>query len=229
MYFWNSYPFVRLSIILISGILSYDGLSLIWKDSTLLLIPLLILFIFGLVLSKRFGHYKLRHVNGILSLSFFFLIGGELVKLKYHQLPETHYSKLSDRIEGFSGIIVSSANERTNHHRYDFEIIEAQINDSTIKSSGTIHLYVRKDSSDNSKLSYGDVLVVKGGFYEISKPDNPNEFDYKKYLSRQNIFSHSFVRSTDIKFISSEPSNLIFEYAFKIQAQASKIIDTGRG
>lgn len=225
MYFWNSYPSVRLSIILIAGIITYDNYSVIWEPFPNLLPSCLLIACISLLISWKVGFYKLRHANGAILLVLFFLLGGELADRKYHKNPDEHYSNIKARVSGFSGQIISSVNERTNHFRYDFSIQQVLFQDSLSPARGLIHLYIKKDSTTSTKLKYGDLILVKGAFFEVSAPGNPNEFDYKKYLRRQNVYSHAFIRVRDLKIIDSNPPNPIFKYAYQFQKRALSIID----
>ncbi len=225
MYFWNSYPFVRLSIVLISGIFCIELFPGVWQHFNLSIGALLLLFPLFLVLSKKIGFYKLRIINGIISLSIFFFLGGELVRTKYLDLPYNHYISYNKNHDGFSGTVTSSATERTNHFRYDFELNHITNRDSIKSIQGTIHLYIKKDTSNQTVYEYGDQLLIHGRFFEITGPGNPNEFNFKKYSSLQNIYSHAFVRARDVRHGGSSPPNKIFEYAYKTQIKAAQIID----
>ncbi|WP_421763219.1 ComEC/Rec2 family competence protein [Ekhidna sp.] len=225
MYFWNSYPFVRFSIFLILGILAFDSNPKLWEHGFVALAVGIVLFSISLLRSSTRGFYKLRHVNGIFALLIIFTIGGIICKTKYHSHPANHYKNINKKIIGFTGVVTRPATERTNHFRYDL-LLESAIlgSDSIVKTSGEIHLYIRKDSSIQ-RAYYGDKLAVYGSLYPIPGPDNPNEFDYQKYLKRQNILSHSFVRPNDVKIISSNPSNSFLAYAFSLRENASETID----
>lgn len=226
MYFWNSYPFVRLSIALIVGIIFYDSFSSYWTYSYQVLTIGLVLLSISILVSSKWGFFKLRHLNGVLMLLMTLFLGGYMTKMQYHDHLSSHYSFIEEKIEGFSGTIVSTVNERTNHYRYDFELDRVKL-DSSEKdvTSGIIHLYVKKDSIKNTSFAYGDQLLVKGSFYPVPGPDNPNEFDYKKYLEHQNIYSHSFVSRTEIKLIDNSPPNRYLKWAFKLRNSAVAIID----
>lgn len=168
----------------------------------------------------------LRHINGLFAIIIIFILGGYLTNIKYHSQSEDHYKFISNRVSGFSGTIVSPVNERTNHFRYDFRL-ESVSNDSIIATSnGIIHLYVKKDSLNNSNFIYGDRLLVKGGFYPVPGPDNPNEFDYQLYLAHQNIYSHSFVNFDQVKLTNNRPPNFLLSLAYQIRDRATAIIDT---
>ncbi|WP_425392707.1 ComEC/Rec2 family competence protein [Ekhidna sp.] len=225
MYFWNSYPFIRFTFALIFGILTFDQVPAIWRNYPAVLIGGFLLLSVSVFLSSKYSYFKLRHANGIISLLLIFMIGGSLTKIKYHDYPDTHYLNVSTNLEGFTGTVVSPPNERTNHIRYDFELASIiDEYDSLQPASGTIHLYVRKDSI-NKLFDYGDRLVIFGRYYPVPGPDNPNEFNYKKYLERQGIYSHAFVNSHDTKFITNKPPNVFLQFAYTLRQQASNIID----
>lgn len=225
MYFWNSYPFVRLSIILIAGILCFSHYPTLWNHSNLTLASLLFLFAITLLLSQAFGHFQLRLINGIVSLSIFFFVGGDLVKRKYDDLPKNHYSRIQASVNGFSGTISSDATERANHIRYDLDLLSIALQDSLVEATGTIHLYVRKDTAGTAAFNYGDQILVAGKLFSLSKPGNPHEFDFKKYLSLQQVFSQSFVDRKKIQLTGSSPESKILSIAFGVRSQASRIID----
>lgn len=225
MYFWNTYPFVRLTIALIIGIACFDQYPFLWKSPISKLATLFFLYTITVFCSQKFGFYKLRHVNGAIALSLIFFLGGYRTKIKYHSYGEEHYITNKSSIEGFSGIIASPVNERTNHYRYDFELNHLiTVSDSIIKTKGKIHLYIHKDSLVNP-LNYGDFLHVYGRFYTVPGPDNPSEFNYKKYLERQGIYSHAFVKSQHVRLASNKRSGSFLKWAYSVRESASTIID----
>lgn len=226
MYFWNSYPFVRLSIALISGIICFDAFPIFWKNDTLIAIVGIVLLAISILISTKRGFYNLRHVNGILALMLIFVLGGFITNWYYQSHSESHYKFISKRVRGFSGTIVSPVNERTNHFRYDFQLENVFVDSSTLFTNGIIHLYINKDSLSKQGFEYGDHLLVKGSFYSVPGPDNPNEFDYRQYLARQDIYSHSFVKLDQVKLINNKPPNIFLKRAYKIRDGATSIIDT---
>lgn len=223
MYYWNSYPFVRYTAALILGILLFESNSSFWSCPGVGVLFLL-LFFSSVTISHKYGFYRFRIVNGAFALIFLVYLGGYLTQTSYHNYPANHYRFVDENIRGFSGTIAGPVNERTNHYRYDLEM-DAVITDSTQQTIGTIHLYIRKDSSISKPFSYGDNLLIKGSFYPVPGPDNPEEFNYKLYLERQGILCHSFVQKKDVKKIHHHPSSKIFNLALNIREKATKTID----
>ena len=226
MYFWNSYPFIRLSIALISGIICFDTLPDIWENSSLIILLGIVLFALSVIVSSRKGFFRLRYLNGAIALTIIFFLGGHITKDHYHTYQKDYYTNFSKRIKGFSGTIVSPVNERTNHYRYDFRLDHVAHDSLVINASGVIHLYIKKDSLSQVYLRYGDRLFIKGSYYSVPEPDNPNEFDYQQYLARQGIFSHSFVSRDQIQFVSNKTPNFLLSLAYRIRDEATSIIDS---
>ncbi|MEQ9467801.1 MAG: ComEC/Rec2 family competence protein [Ekhidna sp.] len=225
MYFWNTYPFVRLTIALILGILCFDLYPILWARPILLCGSSVIIFGVLVLLSHKLGFYKLRHANGVMALFIIFIFGGCFNLIKYHSHSSHHYLNQTGKISGFTGTIISPVNERTNHYRYDFELSYVITDsDSLIEITGKIHLYIRKDSSALIH-NYGDQLNVYGRFYPVPGPDNPGEFNYQLYLARQNIYSHAFVQHSDVKVVANNPPSQFMRWAYSLRSHASETID----
>lgn len=212
MNFWNLYPFVRLVVALILGIVFheiFEGFSIYFIGIGLILLVVSISY-----LSPKFGFYKLRHLNALLTFLVVTALGAWLTHQKYHNHPANHYTNITGKIIGFSGNIISSVNERPKYFRYDLELKAVKTKDSTSTATGKIHLYIIKKDSLVKPFEYGDELLVFGGIYSVPKPDNPNEFDYRKYLSLQNIHAHSFVKPQNVQLDGNFPKNTLLKYAF---------------
>ncbi len=225
MFFWNSYPFIRLAIVLISGILCFDLFPQIWTIPVWALGIEFAFYSICIFFSSKYGYYKFRYLNGFFAFSIIFFIGGYLTKSKYHEHRDDHYLNSNDKIKGFSGIVFKPANERKNHYRYDLKLkYVIGDGDSLLNTSGKIHLYIRKDSLEEV-FQYGDHLQVIGNYFLVQDPGNPNEFNYKRYLERQNIYSHAFVESKDVELAFRTTPNWFLQWAYNLRSHAKAIID----
>lgn len=216
---------MRLSFAFIVGIVCFDHFPLLWTFPFSTSFVLLLCLALAILYAKRKGFYAFRHLTGSIALIAIIFLGGFFTKFQYHQHSPHHYSEASGKIIGFSGTVVSSPTERTNHFRYDLQLNAiVSIKESLEPSEGKIHLYIRKDSLVQ-QFDYGDELLIKGSFYSISGPDNPNEFNYQKYLERQNIYSHAFVGRHDVEMRRNNATNALIEWAFLLRKSANQIID----
>ncbi|MEM0940238.1 MAG: ComEC/Rec2 family competence protein [Bacteroidota bacterium] len=224
MYFWNSYPFVRFSIAVIIGIVLFDQFPILWNNWMHMGLFLSAAYLFSVFTSHYAGFHKLRYLNGVLALVILAFLGGGITKFKYHSHPENHYRFIDTYIKGYTGIVSGTVNERTNHFRYELDLSLIQT-DSTREATGKIHLYVKKDTLIDSPLQYGDKVAVKGAFFPVSEPDNPEEFNYKEYLAKQNVYAHSFVVPNHIKILENIPASKILQWAYSLKFRANLIID----
>lgn len=58
--------------------------------------------------------------------------------------------------------------------------------------------------SDTVNFKIGSLLSLDGKFYQNKLPFNPNQFDYGKYLERQEIYAQIYTRKSNIKIIGNE-------------------------
>lgn len=61
-----------------------------------------------------------------------------------------------------------------------------QLNNNTCKGKALLYIPISKHK--NQPLAYGNLYMVHTKLNSISKPNNPYQFDYKKYMERQSIY-----------------------------------------
>ena len=88
-----------------------------------------------------------------------------------------------------------------------------------LESTGRLILNIRKDSLRHL-FQVGDILQIKTTLHKNSPPNNPNQFDYSKYLENKQIFAQVYTESGEIK-IGTEIDKSIWYYTSKLR---SKII-----
>jgi competence protein ComEC len=66
---------------------------------------------------------------------------------------------------------------------------------------------VRKDSLSSS-LEIGSMIVTTAEFHLNKAPKNPNQFDYSRYLSRQQIYAQMYTDASEIQIGSSARKDL---------------------
>ncbi len=74
-------------------------------------------------------------------------------------------------------------------------------------------VYLQKDSFTRL-LHYGDEIIVKNNFNEIPSPKNPDEFNYKRYLWYQEIYSSAYLKSEDWKPMHRNEAHWFFNVSF---------------
>ena len=88
-----------------------------------------------------------------------------------------------------------------------------------LESTGRLILNIRKDSLQHV-FQIGDILQIKTTLNKNSPPNNPNQFDYSKYLENKQIFAQLYTESGEIQ-TGAEIDKNIWYYTSRLR---SKII-----
>jgi competence protein ComEC len=101
---------------------------------------------------------------------------------------------------------------------------------ATVDSFGVLHpaegnliVYVAKQ--DSLQLSYGDLVVVPFGFIrEVSGPQNPDEFDYKRYLAFHGIHDQVYLRASEVQKLPVNKGSALRKWVYGVQAYFKSVL-----
>lgn len=197
------YPTLRYLILLILGILSVNGYhwNLYWIAGAFIAV-----FISGLLAIKIPSLYFLRHM---IPLSFFFL-GIFFTQLYDERNQKDHLSKF-ESIEAVLVKIDSYTETKAKSYKAIAKVYAISQKSVIRKASGKMIVYFNKETGNFPK--YGEIYWLKGSVREIEAPKNPQEFDYKTFQARKNIFNHQFVYPDDYKKVGESRDRGIFYWA----------------
>jgi competence protein ComEC len=188
MFFWSKFPFVRVTLFLVLGILLaifYPGID---SYGQMGLVVFLLILIF-LIWQKKRLLLPFNYLYG-LNLSFiFFTLGYLLVNMANETSNKNHLNHLSQS-NYYAARVISEPQLKGNYLRMKMEVLSVE--DSTWhRASGKVLVYLKLPVA--SSPQYGDELLIKGYPSKVSPPLNPEEFDYQQYLAYQNIYFQHFV------------------------------------
>jgi competence protein ComEC len=84
--------------------------------------------------------------------------------------------------------------------------------------SGNALLYLARDSI-SELLKYGDIIATKAALTQVDGPENPESFDYQRYLHFKNIHHQAFIRDGNWKLWQHNGGNWVYSKALEIQAR----------
>lgn len=90
---------------------------------------------------------------------------------------------------------------------------------------GNLAIYFQKDSSIVNNIHYGDILLIKSNYKEASPPQNPYEFNYKRYLAFNNIYHQSYLRVNDLIKTGKSYKNVLFDFSYKAQNYFKEVLN----
>ncbi len=192
---WQRYPFLRLFIPFVMGIVAgiYLNVSFIsgfWILS--LIIPFLFLFHY---LQLRTLPFSMRHVQGVVLCFLSICLGLGITGLHNHRTETIHFENQT----GLTGVYRIKIEDvpayKTHSIRFCIRILSGIIHDKELKCDGKAMAYFQRDSN-SSKLRYGDQLIAQLKLSPIESSMNPNSFDYKRYLSNQGIYHRTYISSS---------------------------------
>lgn len=216
MKFWNQYPLLRLLVPFIFGILiSY---YLADSDSIWYLVGSgFLLTAFWIFRPKFLQQFRFRYITGMIIPFLFIFLGYELSMLQSDKQQSHHYLQI-DSISHLVVQINSPLIEKNKSFKTTAKIVGVYRNngDQAIAANGILLLYFQK--SEGFQLNYGDEIILNTEkMSEIKNLGNPQEFDYKEYLKRQNIHHQAYLYDTDWVLSAHYEPNRLINWSIKVR------------
>lgn len=219
---WTRYPFVRLVIPLMAGILVHKFCSsLLGFPIWIIILPLLALPVLKYLPLK--SSYSGRWIYGLLLNLFLILSGFQLSVLHQSINHRNHFSHLDGENNlVYSGIVDNEPAERANSYRFTLKT-DIVNNDGALKKvSGNVMVYVAKDSMAKV-IHYGDRVIFTASPAPVPGPKNPDEFDYAAYLENKGIYHQVFLRTGRYEIIQNAGGNVIQAFAYRVRKELLRL------
>lgn len=200
------FPLARIIIWFILGLLASFYFEPNPKSA--LIVLGFILFLFGITYYFSKNTLEQKSYFGIVTYAVFFCIGITTQSIHNEKFSKNNYVHKIDQISHFIGLtLVDKLKSSTLNERYIANI--SSIDSSQVK--GKILLNIRKDSLKEN-LQIGSKILVHGTIFKHREPNNPNQFDYGKYLTNKSIYGQIYADASEIK-VSSKIDKSIWYYA----------------
>lgn len=217
---WFKYPFVRLLIPFASGIwLAYNFkpqnddvlVSSCVYVSSLLLVSLIIF-------SNHIKKYSLRWLFGLLLNVLLILIGVFSVHIRDDDLEEFHisHSEFND-VSCYVARVYDCPTVRDKSVKVILELKGIKRSGEAVEElSGKVMAYFEKTDRAEA-LKYGDIIVFFDPPDFVEPPKNPEQFDYKTYLSRKDVSHQLYVKDDRWSKLIVNQSNPIYRFSYSLR------------
>jgi competence protein ComEC len=218
--FWHQIPIARLLLPFVAGI----GISMFYPLSLhVTAIVFAVLLCLSVYLQLRFQTFGQRWYFGASMLWCVFFGGMSLhtwqsdlrAPLHYRSQPESKYL-----------FVMLDEQPITKPNSYKMKCKVLSVMDSLggmVAAQGKLMLYIEKTPTFN--LKYGDVLVLPyAGLKEIPAPQNPDEFDYKRYLAFHNIFDQAYSKADALVMIPGNKGNSLRIWVYDVQRYVKSVL-----
>ncbi len=170
---------------------------------------------------KSFNHIW---INGLALNVFIFCFGLALHVSQKDILNPSHFSKYTSKY--IEVRIIEPLLERKKSYKGLAEVVEVvDSNGISHKCIGKLAIYFQKDSSVISGIHYGDILLLRSNYKEAQPPQNPYEFNYKRYLAFNNIYHQSYLRLGDFIKTGISKKNFLFEFSYTAQQYFKDVLN----
>lgn len=212
----NKIPLLRFLFPFVAGIIAavYLNFSTSYYLSTFATFFLLLLI--ALFIKKISSNYKYRWIFGILIYSCFFLAGASLTSQKIQSSKIAINPLKTDSNQSIIAKVIEPPQIKERTVKVILNVKGIRNNKSWNSSTGKVIIYLQKDSLSN-QIGLGDIISFEPKLENVPPPKNPNEFDYRNYLSYHLIYQQAFLRSNNWRTIQKANTNNIFKIAEDIR------------
>jgi competence protein ComEC len=202
------FPLSKVTLFFIAGIVTGHFA----EPSLRILFAFLLFFAVGFALSFYWTqrHPKFNRIFGVHVFAVSFIIGLLTLALHNAAFQKKHYIHLiqnSEQEHEFEIVLRERLRSSIRNERY---IALVKMLDGKI-CLGRILVNFSKDKSDNI-LPIGTNLKVSGKITLAKKPQNPDQFDYGRYLANKSILAQLYVREKQFQ-ISRNTTKDLFYYS----------------
>ncbi len=220
-YYKTEVPFLRLIFFFVLGIVT----SILQNITPNLIYNFAFYSVCGvaiitLLVYRRFKIYLFRGFTGILIYVSLFLAGLVITNQRKQIFEPNHFSK-TEATE-FIGVVNEKPKIKGDIARFIVNVKYNVAGKSVSPSTGKLLVALRFDSTQNLAINYGDLLLLKAKYKETEPPYNFAEFNYRRYLSLQNVYHQTFINRKQIDVIGKNEGNPIIAFALHFRDQQIK-------
>lgn len=224
MTFWHQAPFVRLVLPLTAGIITAAFISAPFPYLYPVISVFTIIFLFLSFSSYFFARYVFRWVYGAILSALLFISGYAITINNTEILHPGHYSKIHGRGDKIIAEVIEPAITKEKSLKTVLRVKAIWKGGQFVAAKGKILAYFQKDSISKN-LQYGHLIVFKAPLAEISPPQNPCEFNYKRFLSFHRIYHQVYLKDFFYKVLSNSPRNDVFGLACTLRNYLMNIFE----
>lgn len=215
---WSPFPFFRLAIFFVAGILIYEKLHF---SLTFLVVSSVITSVIWLcaeLLLKNVTQKKLWTGLGMLLLVF--SLGMLLAYLKSeNQIKSNKIFVNGENV--YQGYI----KEKLKVNPKPKFVVKAHVNSVDACHSSELILTFAESDSLAQTYEIGDEIIFRSKLKSINNQNNPDAFNYARFLKYKGINLNGFVKPEHHELVSRDNTNAIAEIALKASMYSERIID----
>ncbi|GGF18844.1 ComEC/Rec2 family competence protein [Hymenobacter cavernae] len=204
---WAPYAFVRLTLALAAGILTYLYIGDALPDLRGALLALAGLFLGAQIWATQSKSLGLTNLAGLLALLTIYSAGITLAQQSTESRRADHLYHFGSRIEFYRGVVDDYTVVRPNTYATTVRVSAVRVNGHWQPATGGIRVSIprQEGQAEVTAPQYGDVWLVRGAPAPSKPPLNPGEFDYRRYLAFHQVYHQQFIHPDQYRKLATQP------------------------
>ena len=211
MYFWSRFPFVRITLALLGGILAaryWEGLG--WMAGILLGV-LLLAYVLIVKLAPLAAFRTWSPLLGLLGLASIFLLGYLRWLTREVRHDPEHLTHWSASIAAYEAIALEDIHAQRSSGVV--AVRRARVQGTWQPVKGKVRISCPQDPVP--QVRYGDILLIHGRPRAAPAVRNPEAFDYAAFLGLAQVYHQHFVAGEEIVVMGHQPPSRIQALSFQ--------------
>jgi competence protein ComEC len=171
----------------------------------------------------RWGRpYGRRWCFGLWVFLALFLLGWQLGQQRHQARYPGHFSTFHGETGFLLLRLVEPPAVKPNSYQVVGRVVACLSEGTARRTRGKLMLYLQKDNLA-AALQYGDVILTSNAYQEVEGPPNPDQFDYRRFLARGNLFHSAYRPSASWVATGERRGAPPVRLALKLRQQAMDI------
>jgi len=220
---WAPYAFVRLTLALAAGVLTYLYFGDALPDVRGMLLGMAALFVGVHVWATRSANLALTNAAGLLALLTIFGVGLALTQQATESRRADHLYRFRNQVEFYRAVVDDYTVVRPNTYATTVRVSAVQVRGHWRVATGGIRVSIprQEGQAEVAAPQYGDVWLVRGAPAPSKPPLNPGEFDYRRYLAYHQIYHQQFIHPDQYRQLTTQPPS----YLRALSMRAARALD----
>ncbi|MEJ8755944.1 ComEC/Rec2 family competence protein [Pontibacter sp. H259] len=223
---WAPYPFLRIALSFIAGILLYVTIGEDFRVGPEVFTFFVVLYIGLYLFSRKYKSAELNNWVGIVGLLCFVAAGYWVTDLRTPHLQSNHLTNLNTQPTYYTGIVNDFVIQKPGYQRTILAVDKVLIHDKWQAVEGQVQVTVPHDTPEDYTFTYGDKLLIKGSPQPVPGPLNPKQFNYKEYLQLKGVYHKQNLQTHQFKHIGNAPPNYLLYASIKLRRYFEQVIKT---
>lgn len=217
---WASYAFVRLTLALMAGILTYLYFGEILPPLMWGLIGTVLLFGAVQAWASRQRHPGATDLAGVLAVLAVYVAGAALTQQATESRASNHLYRFGSEIEFYRAVVDDYTVVRPATYATTVRVSAVRVRGKWQAALGGIRVSIPRDAGVAAP-GYGDVWLVRGAPAPSKPPLNPGEFDYRRYLEYHQVYHQQFIHPDQYRKIDTAPPS----YLRAVAMRTARVLD----